>query len=844
MAGELLQQFTDIQGWIPESDIDGIDSDRRFLARALNVDFYNGYFQNAKDASLYEDIPDEINNLVTDGYEILRVIFFEHSSRGQCFFYSLYKLDSGNHLLKFFCKDDYDTYELNPDPVSSDIEYLSKPTNISFCFANDQLKVNLNILASFPTIGAATVANFTLIFEGIQKAISIGLGSQSGPDLYWYLVPRWLGWSYNSTIVDKGTDTNTLIHHNTSAGSFTSTHSEIQDTTDIIQDTSFYYSGGGSAEFVNADTQKVYEVANIDYAQGIEFYWNAYSWGAEGSALDACILEVLDSSNNSLYTQVLSSTSLFQWVKVKINFPELNADLKIRIIKPAHTGVTPLKYPHFDEMTIFYSWNIPYALLGINDDNQRFMIEQDEDGGFVFESTVFKIKHIEVDWRIKDFELYLQLEENGIYTKVANFNIGSNVNITWNAGDGTHDLDLEDLELNLDSTESLNFNYGLGATVSVLPTDREVGGTYSGDFIYSEIVYRNRTYYVRNDYRLYLSHIAGNALHQPDSFPYNTDVDFGYLKTDLPYRLHSLAITSLDEVIIHGFGANFLYIVQSTQNTVFRKIKLINGSEGITSLESLTKDLVGFPSSSFLLWHDNNGVYAYGGGINPPKDITENNMNRYWRELNSADKDNSIGFYVKNRKEYWIQVNDKIYVFEIPYGRWKEYEFSWTIKNFIGYIDNIPYILCTDNKIRKIDFNGSALPIYLETHYNSDYSVNQIGRPSGLPEVRDKILQNFYLSVKNTSVAIIEVKYNINNNIDLDNEILITRADKQIQVLQAPLLVRYGRIKLKMTCSKILTQISSFGYYFSLPSHRPISGETLEVTGIGQNVGLSFGIYQ
>jgi hypothetical protein len=383
-------------------------------------------------------------------------------------------------------------------------------------------------------------------------------------------------------------------------------------------------------------------------------------------------------------------------------------------------------------------------------------------------------------------------------------------------------------EWHFDSSITLNTNYGLNYNVKVNNDTR----------IYKEITYRHRQYFVNGNEKLYMSHIAGSGLAQPDSFPYNKEVEFGYLLTEENAVNIGLAVTPLDEVIIFTENKSYVYYMQITNSSVVRKIKAVNGSVGLTSANALPLDFSGHSEGMNLFWIDKQGAYLYAGGRNEPKSVTNGTHRNYWLNLSNDLKSNAVVSYNRMKREYWIILENTIIIFEESYGTFKKYKFDFNIKEVIGTSQDKFYLLGNDGKMYVIDYKSTnRLDGYVITHESTNTII--IGQyPISSWEWQHKILQDLYVAFKNNTSGYLD--YTIIAD-ETELEVIKLSTDMLRETVTSPLLVRYGKIAIKLFIPSTITCIKEFGYSFSIPSQGVGDLQLDKASGIGQSVGTHLG---
>lgn len=838
-----LERYGNLEGWIPTTDVDGMDINKKFLSNAVNVDFENGLWENARKPAVVT-LPTLVQTDIDNGYELLSTKKFTHSERGNCTFYFLYKFDT-EHLLKYYIKDDVNIYTLNVDEVNDDITVESKPTKISYNFADDQLKINLNTKITYNAITTDIIGNLTLLWSS-AKSYRPSHSRVEG----WYLTPRWLGWQFNTPMLSEASLTKDDFFDNFEDPALTAANK-----IDVISGSGtagfdnpnsifyYYHNNTASVSAVGLMIKHVVAAKKISFAVRTENTSHAdvkikvQYWDIDGNKVTAYskvyVKEDVGSSNSFDVIEV-DLHKIWQGLPIQNDIFPISADpgLYIYLELPGKDGSDPRI-----EVDYIKIEPIKAVTIAVNEDGQRGTVSnpyylpiQAADSN---RRINFEFPYNKIDWRISSFEIYAQSANENIYYKVLAEDVDTN---DW-VIDGSN-LKRENLNFDV-TTETINFNYGLGATVRVFSEDEN---GLIGDYIYSEIFYRNRSYYVKSDNKLYLSHISGTGRAQPDSFPYSFEDGFGYLVVDDKEVCLSLAITALSEVTVRTKANNYVYVFEYTSGTPFRRITTVNGGQGIFALDSTIEHLDGKPLAEFLLWADKWGIYAYAGGRDAPKNILEPSHQEWWNKISNESKENAVACYYKPKNEYWLQVGESIMVFEMTYRNFRVYQFDHKIKEFVGIEDDILYYLGDDNKLYKYSpANSGRLSGWVETHFSTNYTITQSGDITSLNEIQDKILQEIYLLVQESKAGYAQITI-IADDIEYSSDTVTLSTGYIRNTILAPLLIRYGKIKLRVHLSAGYMRIKEFGYSFSEPTHRLPMLPATPIIGIGMEVGGEHGV--
>ena len=836
-----VKRYRDHQGWIPESDIDGIDAKDVYVSDCENVDFNNGFINNAA-APIAQQLPTLVSlAIVNDGYSLLSTKFFTHTTRENCELYILYKYETSLHKLRFFVKDKDITVELKIDEQNNDVVIDNKPINIVYGLVDNQLKIDLNVTGTYTALTKSVYLNLTLAYLDAVDYNSIVTRPES-----WYLFPRWLYWSYGDEIsgsvnsdvlldmegaLDHGKVTETITP---SADCTLDTGSKV-DGADSCEMHSYRLTAGGIV--VNAtyriDLTKTLTKFVLDYiTYNSDLIIRVAFWKTgQGQAFAWKDVNPSELGNIGVKSTITIDSGFIQ-----------NADYVIitNVFNHIVDGTAQDVYVYIDNIGLTYSGDVKYMVIARGFDQQRGLIEAGV--GLLNESMEFRLQLSELDWRVESYEIYVNDTTSDTYRKKLEFTVKDTAWTDHTSYISYTPVSSDWIDITDPGVETLNTNYGLGYDIWAYNHKQSPYGF----IIYKEVEFRGRNYLARFDENLYYSHLSGTGLIQSDSFPYNDNGAIGYIVVSNSDIVKGVAITSLNELVAVTNRRAYLYLISPSSTGVFyRKVRTINGSFGLGSSHSLVTALDGKPEDISLFWTNKWGAHTYNGGIQPPRDITRQTHFNYWRELSEADKANIISLYNPQRREFWIQVNDIILIYEILTHSFRKYRLPFKIIEIAGVKDNYVYIVGNDNKVYKIDSNNSEkLDAYVVSHYSTDTIV--IGQyPVSAWEFQHKILQDIYIGFKDNNVGY--AYYTINADGSIVNPSLIGfNAKYNVETLPSPLLIRYGKVKIKITIpGQDGVNIKEYGYSFSVlgqgSGNRGANIKTL--TGIGQSSGLGVGIH-
>lgn len=793
---EYLAKYREIKGWIPSTDIDEIDAVKSYARDVENVDFENGFVSNAAEPVLINlhSVP---QSLVEDDWELLKLKYYYHSEQGDVWFYTFYKHESATHLLRFFVNDT----ELNIDEQSDNIIIDAKPTNISFNLVNDQLKINLNVKITYSGLEVDVIGNLTLVYlkEKVYDAENIKRAEG------WYLFPRWLGWTYDESITLETTSVN----------EFTEFTEDFEDALpDFITLFGISVSGGTlfttSAGFYNDSTVGglfgIIGLGSFRNARKLSFDWG-FGYVGEGTVHLKIIkmLKTLSDDRETIEASYFYTKDDEQTIKrfeIDLNIlggetEDEDSSVTVWIGLPAKS----LANSPFVEVKNIKLEGFQGCLVTKNSDGQRSLVVEEFDLPLCGDYEI-NFDETQIDWRVTEYELYAKYNETYRLFKTIKVEDG------WDetAGVLTGALEiLEDFDTNV---TTLVFNYALGATVKVFSKDED---ELIGDYIYKEVFYRGRSYYVKNDQRVYHSHLSGTGRPQPDSFPFDEDVSFGFVITYSDEINKALAVTLLDELVVITEKKNYVYTLESTGGIPYRKIKAVNGGAGISNANSLIAELNGAPVTKVLIWFDNTSIFAYIGGREAPISITGLTHRNYWRLR--SNKASAIIFYNRAKNEYWVQIGDDILIYEIDANSWKKYSLDFTIKDFVGIKDNYSYIISTEDKLYKIDpDNSSKMEGMIEFHDN----VLSMGEGEST-EIQTKILHDVYLSWKDEQPITAEMAelFIIVDDNEIDQTLKFPINYRRF-ISRSPYQVSFGRIRYILILPASKVKFKELGYVYSI----------------------------
>lgn len=809
MSNFPLIRHKNFEAWVPTTDIDEVDAKTGVLTDIFNVDFKNGYIETTT-KPVIETLPSFVPTDIFNGYGLLSMKSFHHSTQGDKGVYILWKDDEFGKDLKIYVDG---SILLNLDEQNSDIVFLEKPNNINYNLVNDELKINLNCLASYNSINEGaedTLLNLTLVYlEAVDYDVDNNINRAEG----WYCYPRWLGWQIPNDLFE------------TSVAS-PSTVFEDFDETDYI------LSRFRVNNMVRGGTTDNYIQLNQPSVRYCDFHFgNTYGY-TFAIILDVDITHILGSRNTTMNVFV-GGVSIGQFVidtqdarqKYTAVVPVENRDLNQTVKVTFSTTGQNRPFVYNVELQ-YIDTNVSGIVVGQYVNGQRGLLSK----LFVANgSTAQLIIPVSlIDWRIIAYEIYVPNNVTGIYVLVDK-KLVQEGHWQYDVGDN---IVRSISRASVAGFPTLNKNYNL-------PEDTRVDNQ---KLIYQEASHKGRVYFVNEDFKVYQSHILSNLAIQADSFPFDEDVGFGYFIVDQSRINKGIATTPTNYLAILTDAGLYVYFIQPSNSGVFKILRLTSGSIGLSSRNSIARSLTGDPATDGLLWIDYNGVYLYVGDSQPPKNLILGTHEEYWRQKSNTEKDNAIGFYNPLKREYWLQIGDDIMVFEISYNKWKKFEFGsgvFLVSEFYGIVDNILYYR-SGNTFVKYDVSVEEYPYFqIDTAYNTTNNVS---------EIYDKILQELYIIFGDSGAGVVYMQVWVDDR-QLD-EVYEFNPSNRYDVFLAPLAIRFNRIKFRLFRSQNgnKIRIKEFGCSYSEDNKEMLGNTAIErdalaeaPSGYGFDYGQNYG---
>ena len=549
-----------------------------------------------------------------------------------------------------------------------------------------------------------------------------------GTKIGWILQPRWIGWQHSDVLT--GSEAGSKKDEDYSPTKVTFSVVDGDYTSTGINSGIIYYSP--------ADADHPTEVFPFRPSAGYFIEGNKYALIATNESLTEAryiyleithqtVLRDIDKikMNISIFNTTYTDKKLYYYVRVldastrnvlySASFDTtsyIGEDIELDVNLLCNTDSSFIisivcQVPSYYSKVVIRSFEIiPHnlALVVKTADGQRGLIQYKENT--IANDHVLQFPLTKIDWRVTSYEFYL--EWNSIYYLAKTSNL-SGVYAVMISGTAVY------LVLNLTELTSttLNYNYNL-------PFDKRVDNQRN---IYSEVTHKGRVYFVNEDEKVYQSHISANGVTQPDAFPYDEDTGFGYFIVNRDKQNKALAVTPDNNLGIFTSNSFYVYFIQASNSGTYKQLKLISGSVGVSSINSIVKVLNGEPFSDGLFWCDKNGVYAYFGGVDVPINLIVPTHENYWAALSSVAKDIAVIFYNVRDREIWVCFGVVTMIYEIPYKKWKKRMMNDSLQEYCGIDENIFYYRA-NNLMYKYDYltrMAGDFVTHRHTPNNEDY---------------------------------------------------------------------------------------------------------------------------
>jgi len=801
MSNFQLVRYKASDTWIPETDVDGVDAIETVLADVANVDFSNGYIENASNVTAI-DTPTGVLAKQLTGYSLLSAKTFYHSTQGQQTVYILWKESAtdapADPKLIIYRNDTL----MIIDEGGTGITYLAKPEIITYNLVNDQLKINLNIRASY-IMAEPVILNLTLVYLEETKYDSTNERAEG-----WHICPRWLGWAQKDYA---------YLYNEYAKGEVIE---NFEDTTYIRG-----FSAGGWSREVDPDDSSNYILRNYDTnrvspikitgirsAGKISFDFKAVSVNYN---VDAYISVALSDGEGNYFGQTLITVMELSAYAESFKSIELEPDVMKDILYTIYINTYGINDARIDNIKITPAETV---VIGVYGDGQRALMFGDALGVYGgTENLRFSINEAHIDWRIVRYEVYTQASDISLLIGEVPVDGTGWTKSGYILSKDVYFFEEDDDEYH----KTLNFKYNL-------PNDARVDNQR---YIYSEITHKSRIYFVNNDYKIYQSHISTNLAIQADAFPYDEETGFGYIIVDHSKINLALANSPTNDMVIITNQGLYVYFIQPSGSGTFKQLKMGSGNITISALKSLTSVLNGEPATDGLFWIDDNGIYYYGGGLTPPENLITATHQRYWEAITSQRKSEAVGFYNPIRKEYWLYINQEFLIFELSYKKFKKYNTISGATEFMGYVNLIPRYM-SDSSILSCA-PAERLGALVETHYNSI---------EGNPEIYHKILQELYLEFGTSDTDTIITMQVYADDWHVGDYIF--NSNERFSKWLSPAGLRFNKVKLRIIIPiESHIRVKEFGFSYTPDVAEPLGIVPVNIaeSGYGFDYGNNYG---
>jgi hypothetical protein len=881
MSNFLPNRIKNLRGWIPETDVDGIDLPKeQVVSETENIVYENGFFRCDKAPIV---VPQPF--VLGDDETIIDATFFTHSTRGTVYVYVIW--DSVLSKLYAKVQDNVDLFTVE---LAGTIVFGTKPTTINFMEYDDGVRINTNEVIHY----TQTIDNTGSVGDGKKLIGNYSLtyvvdGPISAEQLKkWVLTPRWIGWNFADSDVQFARGTSSDPYHPiTVADARIRAYDNVTDYTNPVD-------GGKEFQFQNL----IYNMAYIEWEQmnGIGYiklsidivpaapavfegevvlYDSSFGPAVDGVEPEGSQLRLYTFDQDSgepgekwQYFNVWSASiveiPIFEvfpeGTRMILRFPSflgvaggLATAINIYPVEGDITLITTLRDAQRGQVKNSLLDGVVGTVVPIFDDMLlELPLEAWDDR---FEKEYISDNRTPAQRRC-NMEFYI----NPIDTRtVESIELSSGIqhHVMWEvqyypAVTATHLLaNMKFKECPFTGyIETMNSRYTLGNTVRVYQNSEEWGylgreGGIFGAKIDQEIFYNGRAYYVDGTKNIYFSHISGNGRAQPDSFPYSKEAGFGFVyDQNSNERFVNLTATPLDELLLLSKTSAYVYTIQQGQSITYRKLKAVNGNSGISNALSLLRDNTGRPMLEVLVWFDEKGIYAYGGGINQPKNIIERKLENFWRSFHDSTV---ISAFNPRRNEALFIKGDLAIVLDMATLTWRKIRFSANVTRFLGIQNYNPYFSLSDGTVIYLDErNTKYVSGSLVTHYSTNYAIDEKGNFIPLSELTDKILHELYVSMHKKGIdtgAPIGLLYDIIVDGNVVEPSIYFSGQVDFAKVSSPLLIRYRKIKIRITISASDNQVGEIGYEYSVKrTYINNIDAGISNKGFGSGFGNDFGV--
>lgn len=713
------KDFNIFEQFIPSSDLDGVDAKPEILSWLQNYKIKNGFLQTYP---TFSEIPlaENTAQLVANGYEMLDAVSFYHSKQGEVLVIILWKETATlNTKLKIMVNDIDVTGHLYWGGAVTN--FIEKPSNINFALVNDELKINLNCEAT-TTLVTPMILNLTLIYLEEVKYVENNNNMVREPG--WYLRPRWLGMTcgnYASPIVffvnyygiipsgnpkfylEDFQDENYIPEF-----SFDGLPATYSPAERLLRRPGVYSMGGINGNLVQ-DVPGIFHVGfrinNLRNLSKISFNYEAKGDLADDMSIEVKVIETDNPASAQTIFKKTYEQGIIRDRDVQVEIPVNKISIKsfyllflldippktrydeFRTAETCVLAVDNIKLTANEGVIIGKYRNGQRALLTITGDSYEegtlLGIYGYGNTSYPYRDLTLKLARNRVEYDIVEYEIYFQNPVDNLYYK----RLSAKVDGKWEVdpyNPTTLVMRVVDV-VEEDKIETLNFNYGLG----LIRVDNQFK-------IFSEAVLSGKIYAVTDSYEIRTTHIAGNGLLQPDSFPYDHDQNFGFIEESKNVKLLAALILNENNLALLSQYGMSIYSVYANRGMLVKLLRVAFQDYTGFNVKSLTKAVTGISPTPGFFFTTTEGIWYHSGEVNAlPKNLIAGKLDNLWQ---SAKKD-GIGLYVPATKEYWYQYKDtEFLVYEVLYETFRiQTAFANNIS--FAFLQNKDIVVGTKNKL-------------------------------------------------------------------------------------------------------------------------------------------------
>lgn len=239
---------------------------------------------------------------------------------------------------------------------------------------------------------------------------------------------------------------------------------------------------------------------------------------------------------------------------------------------------------------------------------------------------------------------------------------------------------------------------------------------------------------VSYDYMRFSS--IANLVQEINVYPFAVDSSYGYIIAEAGSAEDTtgIGVTPQNDLLIFKNKSTFLYEVSSQSSQLGKR--LVNAFKGIGC--SNWRGIVN-NSDYGTFFFDDNDIYQYLGGINPPKRISLGKVSKYWRSLRNSsnvhfaskeygDLASGFAFFNKKLNELWVFVrvteanggtyaDYKVLRYSVEFDNWNIMQFSSVIVGITDDLNSEVKLLTSTGDILKYGYTTTnLLTPYFTTH--------------------------------------------------------------------------------------------------------------------------------